>query len=102
LQHNLVDDCWHACWTCPHLNNSEDEGIKESAKLKDELTIDRISFYNGAIITEDYMELGEQYDPLAAYTLSITPQNSSITNLQPSKLWPCVYYFGEGLWWELC
>jgi len=63
--------CFHSFWKCPALRNSEDEAIIESQHLIDELDINRIAFFNRALVQEHELQLEQQYLPLDEYTIHV-------------------------------
>lgn len=63
--------CFHSVWKCPALRNTEDEAIIESQHLIEELDVNRIAFYNRALVQEKELKLDEQYNPLDEYDLQV-------------------------------
>lgn len=80
------ESCFHPFWTCAALKNTEDEAIIESQHLIDELDVNRIAFYNRALVQEKELKLEAQYQPLEEYDLQVNwnrlappPENASHT-----------------------
>ena len=66
-------DWWHTYWTCPELEQSEEEAIIESNCLKSELDENRLGFFNRALVIEAELELDSTYDPLEEHMFNKQP-----------------------------
>jgi len=65
------ESCFHSFWTCKALKNTEEEAIIESQHLIDELDVNRIVFFNRALVQENELKLNTQYQPLEEYDLQV-------------------------------
>ena len=63
--------CFHSFWTCPALRNTEEEAIIESQHLIEELDVNRIAFFNRALVQEEELKIDDTYAPLEEYDLQI-------------------------------
>lgn len=63
--------CFHSFWTCPALRNTEEEAIIGSQHLIQELDVNKIAFYNRALVQEKELKLDEQHRPLEQYDLQM-------------------------------
>lgn len=85
-------DIWHAFWTCPSLCDSVEEAVIHTQDLINDLELDKLHYYNRLLITEDLVQLGDQYAPLEhspVFTSTVHPEGI------PDN-WPSGYYFGDG------
>jgi len=89
-------NCWHTFWTCPHLQNTELGAIAKSQHLISTLDINKVAYFNMAIIQKHELEPGSLVDPLDDFTLEIKQNNSDIQRWDTAALWPSGYYFGDG------
>lgn len=88
-----VYDCWHTLWTCDKIMQSQEPAITESNYLVQELEHSRVSFFNRALVSEEEIEIGEEYNPIDEYPLQIvtvglqaenaSDNNSSTNNNTP-------------------
>ena len=76
-----VTDIWHTLWTCPKLHHSEDECIIDSNYLKDELCMNKVHFYNLALVVEDDLIPDERYDPFDDYFLNKAKYNEDVIEM---------------------
>lgn len=89
-------DSWHTFWTCPQLQQSEDEPITKSQHIIIELDTNKIADFNRAIIQKHGLEPGQLILPLDDYTLEVKPHNREIQSWDIGTLWHSGYYFGDG------
>jgi len=66
-----LESCFHSFWTCKALRNTEDEAIIESQRIIEEVDVDRMAFFNRALVQESEPKLDPQYNPLEEYDLQV-------------------------------
>ena len=63
--------CFHSFWLCPALKNTEEEAIIESQHIIEELDVNKIAFYNRALVQESELKIDDRYLPLEEYDLQV-------------------------------
>jgi len=66
---NDVYDCRHTLWTCDKIQQSQEPAIVASNYLIQDLEHSRVSFFNRALVSEEEIEIGPEYNPMEEYPL---------------------------------
>lgn len=83
-----TEDIWHNYWTCPCIINEDSQIIKDSNGLIEELSLEEVTFFNGALVCEHHIKAPNGFTPLDDYVLFSNLVDNSSNALKESPQFP--------------